>query len=136
MCSLGCLVANIAAALACTWPPSPTKRPLLSTMPSKSEVSSFICKRSNNSIFNLGYGPYAFLDEVYETGDGTDAWCSTHQSLVTAEIAGWVVPNCEFDTCIVTDFANMYLAISGYSRIVCQRNLKEPMPHDMNFICA
>jgi hypothetical protein len=79
---------------------------------------------------------YAYMDETYSDGDGTEVWCSNHQTVSTT-LFTYSDPPCKTLTCYHVNITGLciYMSVS-HSAKICLINYTNTLPYRMYFICA
>jgi hypothetical protein len=79
---------------------------------------------------------YAYVDEVYSTGDGGNAWCSIDQPIASANVGFNGVAaeaECGTDSCFGLDTFNKFIFLMGGT--YCLRNNTQSLNTNYQFIC-
>jgi hypothetical protein len=132
--SRGCTHTTTAAASACTWPLLPTQSRSVITNPSYLMVALFttLLRSITLFLFSPGYPYAAYVDEIYATGEGTDAWCSTHQTVPKALYYSYSDPQCGYVHCGILDVISIWIDMISF----CNINSANTFPRSYNFICV
>jgi hypothetical protein len=72
------------------------------------------------------------MDETYATGEGTDAWCSTHQTVPKALYYSYSDPQCGYVHCGFLGVISVRIEFISF----CNINSANTVPNSYNFICV
>jgi hypothetical protein len=97
-------------------------------------------KNSSNFItcFSGASTDQGFMDETYATGEGTDAWCSTHKTIPAAAFSAgaYKQPVCDSTSCIYISYSNFVFADAITNPEFCVRNNgPSSLTYNVHFVC-